>query len=98
MEKERVLNRLIILLLWLANVLENAKGIFMNCGQLLVSKVLDWGTSSFWVCLSVISLASGTFYFYFFEGSILWCSQSSDHLEEDLTKIFLKKTYEIKNI
>lgn len=56
------------------------------------------GTSSFWVCLSVIWPPELLLLFLFFGGSILCCSQSSDHLEEDLTKISLKKMYEIENI
>jgi hypothetical protein len=56
MEKERVLNRLIILLLCLpnANVLEKAKGIFHEVMTIASLKGCALGTSSFWVCLSVI--------------------------------------------
>jgi hypothetical protein len=79
---------------------EKAKGIFMNWWELLVSKVLDW-ENIFFLGLSVCLLFGlRNFYFYFLRGSILWCSsQSSDYLEEDLTKISLKKIlHEIKNI
>jgi len=56
MEKERVLNKLIILLLCLpnANVLEKAKGIFHEVMTIASLKGCALGTSSFWVCLSVI--------------------------------------------
>lgn len=67
-------------------------------GQLPVSKVLDWEHLLFgFVCL-LFGIPNFYFYFLFFGGSILWCTQSSDHLEEDLTKFSLKKIYEIKNI